>query len=76
MKFVTGPAKTGDVGTNYILSHNRSSLRTAKEYLCSVTCTIKPIKYLIRMQIFMAMNDQKKSYMSHEIFKKQSNFMC
>jgi len=36
---VTGVVKMGHVGTNYILSHNRSYLSSGTEYLCSVTCS-------------------------------------
>jgi len=37
---VTGPAKTGRVGTNYTLSLTRSFLSTGTEYLYSVTCLV------------------------------------
>jgi len=40
---VTGPVKTGYVGTNFTPSHNKSFLSTVTEYLWSVTCTIKPM---------------------------------
>ena len=46
--YVTGPAKTGHVGTNYTPSLYRSYLSSKMEYLHSVTCIIKPIKYLLR----------------------------
>jgi len=46
--YVTWPVKTGDVGTNYILSHERPFLSIETEYFCSVTCTIKPFKCVIR----------------------------
>ena len=44
--YVTGPAKTGHVGTNYTLSLYRSYLSTGTEYLHSITCIIRPIKCL------------------------------
>jgi len=50
-------------------SHNRSFLSIAKEYLWSVTCTIKPIKCLIRIENFMAISYQQKSYESWKFEK-------
>ena len=38
--YVTGPAKTGHVGTNYTPSHNRSYLSIGIKYFHSVTCII------------------------------------
>jgi len=38
--FVTGPAKTGHVGTNYTMSIQRSHLSVGTEYLCSVICIV------------------------------------
>ena len=52
--FVTGPAKTGHVGTNYTLSHYRSYLSTGTEYFHSVTCTMKPLKCLLSDKNFIA----------------------
>ena len=49
-QYVTRPAKTGHVGTNYILSHYRSYLSTGTEYLYSVTYIIQPIKILLDAQ--------------------------
>ena len=46
--FVTGPAKTGHVGTNYTPSPYRSYLSIRKVYFHSVTCSIMPIKCLLR----------------------------
>jgi len=57
---VTGPVKTGHVSINYVPSHNKSFLRTEKEYLYSVTYRIKPIKYVIKVPNFMAISDQKE----------------
>ena len=45
--YVTGPAKIGHVGTNYILKCYSSYLSTGAEYLHSVTCIIKPTKCLL-----------------------------
>ena len=45
--YVTGPAKAGHVGTNYIPSLYRSYLSTGTEYLNSVICIKKPIKCLL-----------------------------
>ena len=45
---VTRPAKTGHVGTNYILLLYTSYLSTETEYLNSVSCIIKPTKCLLR----------------------------
>ena len=45
--FVTGPAITGHVGTNYTLSLYRSYLSTETGYLHSVTCIIKPIRCVL-----------------------------
>ena len=47
---MTGPAKTGHVGTNYTQSHYRSYHSIATEYLNSVTCIIKPIKCVLRAE--------------------------
>ena len=47
---MTEPAKTGHVGTNYSPSHYRLYLSTGTEYLHSVTCIIKPIKCLLRVE--------------------------
>jgi len=55
--YVTGPVKTGHVGTNYTPSLNRPFL---KEYLCSVTCTIHLIKYEIKVANFMAIGYQNE----------------
>ena len=51
---VTGPAKTGHMGTNYTLSHNRSYHSTETEYLHFVTCIINPVKCLLRAEICIA----------------------
>ena len=48
--YVTGPAKTGHVGTNYTPSLYRSYLSIGTEYLHSVTCILKPIKCLLRAE--------------------------
>ena len=54
MEFVTGPAKRGHVGTNYIPSHYKSYLSSGIKYLHSVTCIIKPIRCLISDENCMA----------------------
>ena len=46
--YVTGPAKTGHVGTNYTLSLYRTYLSIGTEYLHSVTCILKSITCLLR----------------------------
>ena len=48
--FVTGPAKTGNVGTNYIASLYRSYLSGGTEYLYFFTCIIKLIKFVLDAQ--------------------------
>ena len=53
-EFVTGPAKIGHAGPNYTLSHNDSYLSTIIEYLHSITCVIKPIKWVKCAETFMA----------------------
>ena len=50
LAYVTGPAKTGHVGTNYTLLHYRSYLSIRTDYLHSVTCIIVPIKWLLRAE--------------------------
>ena len=47
---VTGPAKTGHVGTNYTMSLYRSYLSAGTEYLNFVTCIIKPIQFSLDAQ--------------------------
>ena len=42
--YVTGPAKIGHVGTNYIPLQNTSYLRTGIEYFHSAICIVKPTK--------------------------------
>ena len=50
--YVTGHARTGHVGTNYTPSHNRSCIIwIGVNYLHSVTCVIKPIKYFSSAKI-------------------------
>ena len=44
---VTGPAKTGHVGTNYTPSLYRSYLSTGKVYFHSITCIMMPMKCLL-----------------------------
>ena len=44
---VTGPAKIGQVGTNYTPSHTITYLSTGIEYLHSVTCILKLTKCVI-----------------------------
>ena len=51
---MTGPAKTGHVGTNYTPSHYRLYFSVETEYLHSVTCIIKPNKCLLRTETFIA----------------------
>ena len=51
---VTGPAKTGHVGTNYTLSHYRSYFSAGTEHLHSVTCIIKPITCSLKAKKFIA----------------------
>ena len=51
---VTGPAETGHVGTNYTMSLYRSYLSAGTEYLYFVTCIIKPIKFLLDAQNYIA----------------------
>ena len=51
---VTGPAKTGHLGTNYTPSLYRSYLSTETEYLHSVTCIIQPIKFERSAKSFIA----------------------
>ena len=46
VQYVTGPAKTGHVGTNYTTSLYRSYLSIAKVYFHSVTCIMMPMKCL------------------------------
>ena len=41
---MTGPAKTGHVGTKYTLLLKESYLVIGKEYFHSVTCITKPDK--------------------------------
>ena len=50
VKFVTGPAKTGHVGTNYTPSLYRSYLSTGIVYLHSVTFIMMPGKCLLRAE--------------------------
>jgi len=63
--YVTRPAKTGNVGTNYISSHNRPFLSTGTEYFCSVTSQFKCV---IRVGNFMAIVGQQKNYKSTESY--------
>ena len=51
---MTGPAKTGHVGTNYTTSLYRSYLSAGTAYLYLVTCIIKPIKFLLDAQNYIA----------------------
>ena len=46
-QYVTGPAKTGHVGTNYTPSLYRSYLSIGKVYFQSVTRIMMPIKCLL-----------------------------
>ena len=48
--YVTGPAKTGHVGTNYTSSLYRSYRSTGIVFLHSVTCIMMPIKCLLRAE--------------------------
>ena len=48
--YVTGPAKTGHVGTNYTPSLYRSYLSTGIVYLHSVTYIMMPGKCLLRAE--------------------------
>ena len=41
---VTGPAKAGNVNTNYTPLHYRSYFSSETDYFHSVNCIIKPIK--------------------------------
>ena len=53
--FVTGPAKTGHVGTNYTLFLYRSYLSTVTEYFHSVTCIIIiPNKFVLSTEHIIA----------------------
>ena len=55
-KYVTGPVKTGHMGTNYTPSHYWSYLSTGIEYLHSETCIVMSIiKCLLRVENFIAM---------------------
>ena len=45
--YVTGPAKTGHVGTNYTPSLYRSYLSAGIVYLYSVKCIMMPVKCLL-----------------------------
>ena len=49
-QIVTGPAKTGHVGTNYTPSLYRSYLSTGIVYLHSVTFIMMPGKCLLRAE--------------------------
>ena len=49
---VTGPAKTGHVGTNYTPSLFTSYLSTGIVFLHSVTCIMMPIKCALRAETF------------------------
>ena len=51
---MTGPAKIGHVGTNYIPSYNRPYLSNGIEYLHSVTCIIKLIKWVMNAESVVA----------------------
>ena len=46
---MSGPAKTGHVGTKYILLLNKSFRATGIEYCHSVTCVIKQARLLETM---------------------------
>ena len=48
---VTGPAKTGHVGTKYTPSFYKSYLSTEEVYFHSVTCIMMPIKRLLKAEI-------------------------
>ena len=48
--YVTGPAKTGHVGTNYTPSLYRSYLSPGIVFLHSVTYIMMSIKYLLRAE--------------------------
>ena len=52
--YVTGPAKTGHVGTNYTWSLKDSYLSTVTEYFHSVTCIILPNKFIQNAENFIA----------------------
>ena len=52
--YVTGPAKTGHVGTNYTQSLYRSYLSIGNVYFHSVTCIMMPIKCILRDEICKA----------------------
>ena len=49
-KIVTGPAKTGHVGTNYTPSFYRSYLSIGNVFFHSVACIMILIKYLLRAE--------------------------
>ena len=49
-EYVTGPAKTGHVGTNYTPLLYRSYLSTGTVYFHSVTCIMMPIKFVLRAE--------------------------
>ena len=53
--YVTRPAKTGHVGTNYTLSLYKSYLSTGIEHFCFVTYIIMPNKFVLSAENFIAM---------------------
>ena len=57
---MTGPAKIEHVGTKYTLPYNISYLSTGIEYFHSVTCILKPTKFLISAENFMAKQQWNK----------------
>ena len=59
--FVTGPEKTGHVGTNYTLSHKKQFLSSESRYLNSVTCIIKPVTYAHGPKVSLPYHDDTYS---------------
>ena len=54
VNYMTGPVKTGHMGTNYTTSLYRSYFSVGTQYLYFVTCIIKPIKFLLDAQNYIA----------------------
>jgi len=65
--YMTGPAKTGYVGTNYTQSGN------GKKYLCSVTCKIQLNKCGIRLENFTSIKYQHKKLYVTQFWKISLN---
>jgi len=71
--YVTGPAKTGHVGTNYTPSSKRPFLSNGTKYLFFVTYTIQPIKCGIKVVNFTTIRYLHKKVSVIKVWKSSRN---